>query len=99
MSTAMVPPQRQDWWARELRQTVPVLRRLPMEVFDLVIERVEEWPIGRDEAEKMRREFWEEREEFREKHTKAFLDYLPWDLDTEDMVWIDKEGRVSWPAS
>jgi len=27
-----------DWWAREIRQLVPVLRRLPVEIFDGIID-------------------------------------------------------------
>lgn len=38
MSTSTVPCQRQDWWAREIRQLVPVSRRLPLEIFDRVID-------------------------------------------------------------
>lgn len=38
MSTSRVPCQRRDWWAREIRQLVPVLRRLPMEIFDRIID-------------------------------------------------------------
>ncbi len=38
MSTSMVPCQRRDWWAREIRQLVPVLRRLPVEIFDGIID-------------------------------------------------------------
>lgn len=38
MSTSMVPCQRQDWWAREIRQLVPVLRRLPVEIFERIVD-------------------------------------------------------------
>ena len=38
VSTNMVPPQRRDWWADELRETVEVLKGLPPEVFDMIIE-------------------------------------------------------------
>ncbi len=38
MSISMVPCQRRDWWARDIRQKVPVLRRLPIEVFDNIID-------------------------------------------------------------
>ncbi|KAL8658295.1 MAG: hypothetical protein Q9226_001111 [Calogaya cf. arnoldii] len=38
MSTSMVPCQRRDWWARETVQKVPVLRRLPVEIFRTIIE-------------------------------------------------------------
>ena len=38
MSTSMVPSQRRDWWARDIRQQVPVLWQLPMEVYDNVLD-------------------------------------------------------------
>ena len=38
ISTAIVPPQRRDWWADELRATVPVFHRLPPEIWARVIE-------------------------------------------------------------
>ena len=37
ISTANVPCQRRDWWARVIRQRVPALRRLPLELFDTII--------------------------------------------------------------
>ena len=84
MSTAMVPCQRRDWWAQELRQKVPCLRRLPPEIFDQVIEMVDEYPIGMETAEQIRKEFKAEREESQEKHTKAMLSYLTFDFDNDD---------------
>lgn len=38
MSTSMVLCQRRDWWAREIRQKVPMLRRLPVEIFDNIVD-------------------------------------------------------------
>lgn len=38
MSTSMVPCQRRDWWGRDIRQKVPVLRRLPLEIFNHIID-------------------------------------------------------------
>ena len=84
MSTAMVPPQRRDWWAQEIRAKTARFRRLPQEVWDLIVGHVEGWPISLEEGEEMRREFWKENDRAREKHTKAMEDYLEWDLDWED---------------
>ena len=95
MSTSLVPPQRRDWWADEIRAKNARFWRLPREVWDLIVGMVgnddhesngkkEEWPIGMREAERTRREFWEENEEARRRHTKAMEDYLEWDLDWED---------------
>ena len=80
MSTAMVPCQRRDWWAREIRQRSPRMRRLPTEVFDNIIGMVDGDPTSTEEAEKIRREFREEREEYRKQHTKSMEAYLGWDL-------------------
>ena len=38
MSTANVPCQRRDWWARSVRQMVPVLYRLPLDIFDIIVD-------------------------------------------------------------
>lgn len=85
MSTAMVPPQRRDWWAQEIRAKNARFWRLPMEIWDLIVGMVDDgWPIGVKEGEATRREFWEENQRAREKHTKAMEDYLEWDLDWED---------------
>jgi hypothetical protein len=83
MSTAMVPPQRRDWWAREVRAGNTRFSRLPTEVWDMIVEMVE-YPIGMEEGKKMRREFKTENARATEKHTKAMMDYLEWDLDGED---------------
>lgn len=53
LSTANVPPQRRDWWAEEVRRSVPQLAALPAELFTQIIEEVEE-PWGMDKAEKIR---------------------------------------------
>ena len=80
----MVPVQRRDWWASEMRMSCAPLWRLPREVFDRIIELVDGYPLSLDEGYEIRKEFKEEREMFRKKHTKAMEDYLTWDLDWED---------------
>ena len=84
MSTAMVPPQRRDWWAREVRVDNARFWRLPREVWDKIVEMVDGYPIGTEEGEEMRQEFKAESERAREKHTRAMMNYLEWDLDWED---------------
>lgn len=84
MSTAMVPPQRRDWWAREVRAGNARFWRLPGEVWDRIVEIVEGFPIGMEEGEEMRREFEAESGRARENHTRAMMDYLKWDLDWEN---------------
>ncbi|KAI4202378.1 MAG: hypothetical protein LQ350_002596 [Teloschistes chrysophthalmus] len=63
MSTSLVPCQRRDWWARDIHQIVPVLRRLPVEVFDNIIDMVDDFPISTTDAEKIRAEMLGERKE------------------------------------
>ena len=84
MSTAMVPCQRKDWWADEIRRQNAPIYRLPAEVWAKIVDMVEGYPVGMDEAENIRREFMEERTEFQKKHTKAMEEYLEWDLERDD---------------
>ena len=84
MSTAMVPPQRLDWWALDIIGSNTRLSRLPEELWLKIVGMVDEYPIGMEEGEELRREFKTENREASEKHTKAMMDYLEWDLDWED---------------
>ncbi|KAL8715219.1 MAG: hypothetical protein Q9220_001177 [cf. Caloplaca sp. 1 TL-2023] len=63
ISTAMVPQQRRDWWAAELRETVDALRVLPPEVFDMIIDAVQDYPISVHDAKIMKQESLAERAE------------------------------------
>lgn len=91
----MVPCQRKDWWAHEIRTSCPQFWRLPSVVFDLIVENVGDWPISMDEGGRMRKEFVEEREQFQVRHTQAMEDYQQWDFgeandadeDDEDEEW------------
>ncbi|KAI3338434.1 hypothetical protein F4824DRAFT_80710 [Ustulina deusta] len=49
LSTSVVPPQRKDWWAREVRKIGP-LSVLPAEIFDLIIEFVHGFPMSWEDA-------------------------------------------------
>ncbi|KAI0407863.1 hypothetical protein F4802DRAFT_619962 [Xylaria palmicola] len=49
LSTSVVPPQRKDWWAREVRKIAP-LRELPTEIFDMIIASVDGLPMSWDDA-------------------------------------------------
>ncbi len=84
MSTSMVPPQQRDWWAEEVRRTNATLWRLPREIWDRIVEGVEDYPVGMEEGEAIRREFVAERAEYRVKHTEAMMDHGQWDLEWED---------------
>lgn len=59
LSTSVVPPQRRDWWADEVRK-VPPFSQLPAEVFDMHIEQVDEFPVKWKDALKIREELIEE---------------------------------------
>ena len=82
MSTKLVPCQRRDWWAEELRQTCPRFRNLPVEIFDRIVEAIGggDFPISMVEARKIRDEFIRERAEFCRRHTNAMLTYGEWEL-------------------
>ena len=82
LSTSMVPCQRRDWWAEEMRRCCALFWKLPREVFDAIVDRVDEdaYPISREEGERMREEFREERDQFRRKHTEAMERYEEWDF-------------------
>jgi len=49
LSTANVPPQRLDWWAEEVRKMQP-FAGLPVELFDRIIDAVDDFPIRWKEA-------------------------------------------------
>ncbi|KAI0970801.1 hypothetical protein F4678DRAFT_461931 [Xylaria arbuscula] len=49
LSTSVVPPQRKDWWAREVRKVSP-LSGLPLEIFDLIIDFVDGFPMSWEDA-------------------------------------------------
>ncbi|KAE8155363.1 hypothetical protein BDV25DRAFT_126032 [Aspergillus avenaceus] len=60
LSTANVPPQRQDWWAEEVRQVSP-FRALPLEIFEMVMQHVDGFPLRWDEAVAVRADLMAER--------------------------------------
>ena len=80
MSTSLVPCQRRDWWASAIRRSVPSFWRLPHEIFANIIENVDDYPISMEEGLRMREEFHSEREEFRERHTRAMEEFEDWDF-------------------
>lgn len=55
-STRNVPPQRHDWWAGEVCDTLSSQGK-PREVANFIIDKTSDWPIGMDEA-KQAREQW-----------------------------------------
>lgn len=59
ISSANVPCQRKDWWREEIGPGFEEI--LPREVWDLVFEEVDGFPIGLEEAKEMRLQLMEER--------------------------------------
>ncbi len=71
ISTANVPCQRRDWWGRHLRET-GVLGVLPTELQELVVNKVDDFPISIEEAKEMRLELMEGRKAFLDEHDENF---------------------------
>jgi len=63
LSTANIPPQRFDWWLRELVAPGTRLGNLPTELMDMIEEKVEGFPIRLEEAHKIRLDLMDERSE------------------------------------
>ncbi|KAI9930716.1 hypothetical protein MW887_011472 [Aspergillus wentii] len=60
LSTANVPPQRRDWWADELRN-VPPFHALPLEIFNNILEYVDDFPMSWEDAVEVRQKLMNER--------------------------------------
>ncbi|KAE8383099.1 hypothetical protein BDV26DRAFT_287885 [Aspergillus bertholletiae] len=60
LSTANVPPQRKDWWTEEVRN-VPPLHSLPLELFNMIIDGVRDFPLSWEEAVEVREKLMNER--------------------------------------
>ncbi|KAJ4333478.1 hypothetical protein N0V87_007588 [Didymella glomerata] len=61
ISTANVPPQQRDWWAREVKLGESRVGQLPAELVDMIAEGVKDFPIGSDDAKTLREELMVER--------------------------------------
>lgn len=59
ISTANVPPQRNDWWAEEIAKRR--VGELPAELTEMITMHVDDWPIGMEEAKDLREELMIER--------------------------------------
>ena len=76
ISTANVPPQQRDWWAREVKLNHSRIGQLPAELVDMIAEGVEDFPIGLEEAKAIREELMLERGKMNEA-----VDYAMWDQE------------------
>jgi hypothetical protein len=60
LSTANVPPQSKAWWSEEVRK-IPLFDSLPKELFDMIIDSVEGFPISWEKATSIREDLMKER--------------------------------------
>jgi hypothetical protein len=67
ISTANVPCQQKAWWAEQLRNGQG-FKTLPGEMMKEILDKVEDFPIGMDEAKELRVELMEERKSFVQRH-------------------------------
>ncbi|KAK4508643.1 hypothetical protein PRZ48_002382 [Zasmidium cellare] len=73
-STANIPPQQRDWWKKAMEEKGSLTQRLPVELADHVVEAVEDFPIGLEEAEKLREQLMDERRNLVEGQMSSYAD-------------------------
>lgn len=66
ISTANVPPQQRDWWARQVKLDESRVGQLPAELVDIIAMNVKDFPIGLDDAKTLREELISERRRMNE---------------------------------
>jgi hypothetical protein len=68
ISTANVPPQQRDWWGEEVAKQGGTggkgFGKLSTELKDKIIDEVDDFPIGMDEAKEFRLKLMEERSKY-----------------------------------
>ncbi|KAH6909370.1 hypothetical protein BKA70DRAFT_1188541 [Coprinopsis sp. MPI-PUGE-AT-0042] len=81
LSTAHVPPQQSDWWRKSIREdTKNPINSLPVELQEHVYGDVDDFPIGLDEAKRLREEFMEERKVFVIENSRRFRNSMNFSL-------------------
>ncbi|KAI6782114.1 uncharacterized protein J7T54_002351 [Emericellopsis cladophorae] len=78
ISTAIVPPQQRDWWARQVELKDTQLSKLPQEVRDMVFSQ-DVMPVGLEEAKVIREELMDERTVLQE-GVNGQLSYSSWNF-------------------
>ena len=73
LSTTDVPPQQQDW-ALDEAERVPQLQKLPLELFDMIVDRAKEGMMTRAQAEEHRAKLMEERSNFVVQHNEEVFE-------------------------
>lgn len=79
ISTANVPPQQRDWWDCDKPIGEVLANRLPAELAKMVTDEITEFPIGTEEAKRIRLELMEERSAGQDK-TEEGLSWRDWNF-------------------
>lgn len=74
ISTANVPCQQREWWAKSILGSTNRLATLPAELIDKIFGEVEDFPLSFDRAKTLREELMEERKHFELFHKGNFED-------------------------
>jgi len=72
LSTAHVPPQQKEWFMEEVKRRVLFFRKLPVEVFNKIMDYLE-WPMMLEEAKKHRERLMTERKTFRDTNNEEYF--------------------------
>ena len=59
-STANIPPQQRDWWAKQINEE-GLLSKLSPEISEHIYDEVEDFPLGIEQAKQVRAELMAER--------------------------------------
>ena len=73
ISSANVPAQQKDWWADEMR-SLGIFPSLPTELYQEVVNHVEDFPVSLEDAKNLRLELMEERKAFVVRHDQMFAE-------------------------
>lgn len=72
LSTAHIPCQQREWWAESVRLRTQgpknYLGKLPNEIWNMIVDMVEEFPLALEEAKALRQELMNERTEYTRFH-------------------------------
>ena len=74
ISTANVPPQQQEWWAEQTYEASEKMRSLPTEVFQGIVDSMEDCPYSLSKAKEYREKLMEERRADADTLNKEFED-------------------------
>lgn len=82
LSTAHIPCQQREWWAESVRQRTTLgrpnnnyLGKLPTEIWDSIVDMVEEFPLSLEEARALRQKLMNERTMFTRMHEQTIAPF------------------------